>query len=99
MLNVYVICPGFIYGYCEDLFFDYFRMSWLEKPKPIPILGESMNLISTIHVLDLVQVIKKVLGNKTITRYTVAIDKTKYPSLRNILSSIAGCLVITMLSR
>ena len=91
MLNVYVICPGFIYGCGEDLFFDYFRMSWLEKPKPIPILGEGMNSIPTIHVLDLVQVIKKVIENKPITRYIVAIDKTKDPSLRNILSSIAGC--------
>ena len=29
MLNVYVICPGFIYGCGEDFFFDYFRKAWI----------------------------------------------------------------------
>ena len=27
-LKSYVICPGFIYGCGEDIFFDYFREAW-----------------------------------------------------------------------
>ena len=28
-IKKYIICPGFIYGYGEDLFFDYFKKAWL----------------------------------------------------------------------
>ena len=39
-LRAYVICPGFIYGCGEDIFFDYFRASWLSNIEYIPIIGD-----------------------------------------------------------
>lgn len=89
MLKVYIICPGYIYGCGEDFFFDYFRMAWIGEPDPIPIIGDGLNCVPTIHILDLVQVIKKLIEDKPITRYVVAIDKTKNRTLKNILKSIS----------
>lgn len=91
LLNVYVICPGYIYGCGEDFFFDYFRLAWLKPCTPMPIIGDGLNSIPTIHVLDLVQVIRKILDFKPITRYIVAVDKTKNNTLKNILKSISKC--------
>ena len=91
LLNVYIICPGYIYGCGEDFFFDYFRMAWLKSSTPIPIIGDGLNSIPTIHILDLVQVIRKILDFKPITRYIMAVDKTKNNTLKNILKSISKC--------
>ena len=65
MLNVYVICPGFIYGCGEDFFFDYFRKAWIGGIDFIPIIGEGGNFLPTIHILDLVQIIRRIIEKKT----------------------------------
>ena len=52
MLNVYVICPGFIYGCGEDFFFDYFRKAWIGGIPHMPIIGEGMNFLPTIHIFN-----------------------------------------------
>ena len=49
-LKTYIVCPGFIYGCGEDLFYDYFKMSWLEIPGKLPIIGKGKNTIPTIHI-------------------------------------------------
>ena len=89
MLNVYVICPGFIYGCGEDFFFDYFRKAWIGGIDYIPIIGQGMNFLPTIHILDLVQIIKKIIEKKPIINYIFACDKTKNPTMKNIIRSIA----------
>ena len=88
-LRVYVICPGFIYGCGEDIFFDYFRASWLSNIEYIPIIGDGLNHIPTIHVLDLVQVIKRVINLKPDINYIFAFDRTKNPTFKNIINSIS----------
>ena len=65
MLNVYVICPGFIYGCGEDFFFDYFRKAWIGGIDFMPIIGEGGNFLPTIHILDLVQIIRRIIEKKT----------------------------------
>ena len=89
MLNVYVICPGFIYGCGEDFFFDYFRKAWIGGINYIPIIGEGMNFIQTIHILDLVQIIRRIIEKKPIIDYIFACDKTKNPTMKNIIRSIS----------
>ena len=89
MLNVYVICPGFIYGCGEDFFFDYFRKAWIGGINYIPIIGEGMNFIPTIHILDLVQIIRRIIEKKPIIDYIFACDKTKNPTMKNIIRSIS----------
>ena len=77
MLKTYIICSGFIYGCGEDLFYDYFKMSWLETPRKLPIIGKGKNTIPTIHIIDLVSLIKRVIENKPKNKYIFAIDHTK----------------------
>ena len=88
-LKVYVICPGFIYGCGENIFFDYFRECFLGKIDYLPIIGDGENHIPTIHVLDLVQVIKRIITNKPNINYIYACDRTKNPSFKNIITSIS----------
>jgi len=88
-LKVYVICPGFIYGCGENIFFDYFRECFLGKVDYIPIIGDGENHIPTIHVLDLVQVIKRIIKFKPNVNYIYACDRTKNPSFKNIITSIS----------
>ena len=89
MLNVYVICPGFIYGCGEDFFFDYFRKAWIGGIEYMPIIGEGMNFLPTIHILDLVQIIRRIIEKKPIINYIFACDKTKNPTMKNIIRSIS----------
>ena len=92
MLRVYIICPGFVYGCGEDFFFDYFKMGWLGRPETIPIIGNGLNSIPTIHIMDLVQVIRRIIEKKPATKYIFAVDRTKNPSLKNIIKSISMCM-------
>ena len=88
-LKAYVICPGFIYGCGEDIFFDYFKESWKGTLEYMPIIGEGDNHIPTIHILDLIHTIKRVINLKPDTNYIFACDKTKNPTMRNILTHIS----------
>ena len=88
-LKPYIICPGFIYGCGEDIFFDYFRACWLKNIEYMPIIGDGKNHIPTIHVLDLVQLIKRVIKIKPEKNYIFACDKTKNPTLKNIINCIS----------
>ena len=54
----------------------------------IPIIGEGDNFLPTIHILDLVQVIKRIIEKKPNQRYIFACDKTKNPTLKNIAQII-----------
>ena len=89
MLNVYVICPGFIYGCGEDFFFDYFRKAWIGGIDYIPIIGDGMNFLPTIHILDFVQIIRRIIETKPIINYIFACDKTKNPTMKNLIRSIS----------
>ena len=89
MLKVYIVCPGFIYGCGEDFFFEYFRMAYLRKPSPIPLIGKGINSLPTIHIIDLVHLIKKIIEERPIAKYILAVDKTKNPSMKNIIKCIS----------
>ena len=91
-VKTYIICPGFIYGCGEDFFFDYFRLAWMGHLPYIPIVGEGDNFIPTIHILDLVQLIKRVIEKKPIQKYIFACDRTKNPTMKNILRSIGNSI-------
>ena len=87
-LKTYIVCPGFIYGCGEDFFFDYFKKSWLGGIDYFPIRGNGYNYIPTIHILDLIQVIKRIIDFIPHKQYIFAFDRTKEPFLKNILGAI-----------
>jgi adenylate kinase len=88
-LKTYIICPGFIYGCGEDLFYEYFKMAWLQDPVRLPVVGEGKNSIPTIHILDLVGLIKRIIEKKPVAKYIFAVDRTKNRSLKNIILNIS----------
>jgi nucleoside-diphosphate-sugar epimerase len=92
MLKTYIVCPGFIYGCGEEIFYDYFKMAWLQDPYKIPIAGDGKNFIPTIHIKDLVCGIKRIIEKKPNIKYIFAIDKTKNKTLKNIMKSISKCV-------
>ena len=87
-LNTYIVCPGFVYGCGEEFFFDYFKKSWLGGVDYFPIRGNGYNYFPTIHILDLVQIIKRIINLKPDIKYIFACDRTKEPLMRNVISSI-----------
>ena len=87
-VKTYIVCPGFIYGCGEEFFFDYFKKSWLGGVGYFPIRGKGYNYMPTIHILDLVQIIKRIINLKPEINYIFACDRTKEPFMRNIISSI-----------
>ena len=64
-------------------------MCYLGNPNPIPIIGKGLNSIPTIHIIDLIKIIKRVIEKKPNDKYIFAVDKTKNPSLYNIIKSIS----------
>lgn len=92
MVKTYIVCPGFIYGCGEDIFYEYFKMAWLQDPFKLPIPGDGKNLIPTIHILDLVNCVKRIIEKKPALKYIFAVDRTKNKSLKNIMKSISKCV-------
>lgn len=87
-LNSYIVCPGFIYGDEENIFFNYFKSAWLEEIE-LPIINKGKNWIPTIHIKDLISIVDRIILNPPNEKYILAIDKTKNRSLNNIISSIS----------
>jgi len=88
-LRVYVLCSGILYGNGERIFYDHFKRSWLQSPRKLPYIGKGDNLVPTIHVLDLARLVKKVVNKKPENYYIFALDKTKNPTQKRLVESIA----------
>ena len=80
-LRVHVMCAGIRYGNGERIFYDHFQQAWIQNPRALPIIGKGENLIPTIHIIDLVGLVKRVvIDNPKVHPYIFAIDKTKKPT-------------------
>lgn len=88
-LRVYVLCAGILYGDGERILHDHFKQSWLQDPRKLPYVGEGKNLVPTIHVRDLARLVRKVVANMPESYYVFALDKTKNPTQKRLVSSIA----------
>lgn len=78
-LKVHVFCSGIRYGNGEDIFYDTFKSAWLYWQLYYEA-KDGENLIPTIHVNDLANVVKRVVANKTNHPYIFAIDRTTKPT-------------------
>jgi adenylate kinase len=64
-------------------------MCWMQNPNEIPIIGDGKNIIPTLHVKDLVTLVRKIIEQKPSKYYILAIDRTRNKSLHNIISSLS----------
>jgi adenylate kinase len=91
-LSVYVLCTGLLYGNGEEMFYEYFKRAWLQNPSKLPYIGKGLNLVPTIHVIDLARLIKRVIQIRPKTKYIVAIDRSKKPTQRKIVTAISKAI-------
>ena len=91
-IKSYVICPGIVYGYGEKHFYSFFRSALLGLPIEEILLDKGRNIIPTIHMKDLVNIISKVIEKKPASNYILAFDQTKNSSLKNIVKMIYNCI-------
>ena len=87
-IKSYIICPGVIYGYGEKQFYSIFRSALLGYPIEELLLDKGRNIIPTIHMKDLVNIIAKVIEKKPLSYYILAFDQTANRSLKNIIKMI-----------
>ena len=90
-VKAYVICPGFIYGYGEKTFYSIFRNAILNLPIEEILIEKGRNIIPTIHMKDLINIISKIIEKKPNSYYILAFDQNKNNSLLSIAKSIYDC--------
>ena len=91
-VKAYIICPGFIYGYGEQTFYSFFRNAILNLPIEEILLDKGRNIIPTIHMKDLINIISKIIEKKPNSYYILAFDQTKNNTLLDITKSIYECV-------
>ena len=89
-LRVHVLCSGIRYGNGERTFYDHMQKAWIQDPKALPIIGEGENLVPTIHVNDLANLVRRVvIEDPKVHPYIFAIDKTRNPTQKRLISFIS----------
>ena len=91
-VKAYVICPGIIYGYGEKTFYSIFRNAVLNSPIEEILLDKGRNIIPTIHMKDLINIISKIIEKKPNSYYLLAFDQSKNRTLKYIIQSIYDCI-------
>ena len=91
-VKTYIICPGVVYGYGEKTFYSLFRNALLGFPAEEILFDKPRNIIPTIHMKDLVNIISKIIEKKPSSHYILAFDQTNDRSLKSILTSIYNCI-------
>jgi len=64
-------------------------MAWLQNDEEIQFPGDGSNIIPTIHIKDLVTLIKRIIDIKPVQNYFLAVDRSENRTLKNIVKSIA----------
>ena len=91
-VKAYVICPGIIYGYGEKTFYSIFRNALLNLPIEEFLIEKGKNIIPTIHMKDLINIITKIIEKKPNSYYLLAFDQSQNRTLKNIIKSIYDCV-------
>jgi len=91
-IKAYVICPGFIYGYGESNFYEIFKLAILNLPINKIIQKYFNNYIPTIHIKDIINIIKKIIDKKPENKYLLAFDNSKNKTLKWVIKSIYKCI-------
>lgn len=89
-LASYVVCSGLTYGQEEDIFHYIFKSAWHNKD--LLLFGDGKNVLPTIHITDLANVMQNICDQKPKVRYLVALDdsKTKLKQITKAVSKHLG---------
>jgi len=83
----YVVAAGLPYGGKEDIFHYFFKVAWHGDTEALNIIGTGENIIPSIHVQDLSNIVTSVADAKPKTRYIVAVDDSM-----NSMTDIITCI-------
>lgn len=71
--KTYVVAAGAIFGKGEDIFHRWMKEAW-HNEKELTVYGRGNNVIPTIHILDLGQIIQYTFDQRPSSRYILAVD-------------------------
>ena len=91
-LKTYVIGAGIIYGNgeTETVFNDKFKSAWLQSPEYLTYVEDGENKIPTVHVIDLVRLVKKIYETKPDKKYLFCIDNTEDRRQKALIQAISS---------
>lgn len=89
-VKCYILASGIMYGMGESIFESHFKKAWLQDPERLPYVGEGRNLVPTVHVKDLARMVKKVFETKPEKQYIFAVDNTRRPYQKRLISAISN---------
>jgi len=84
----YVVAAGLPYGAGEDIFHYFFKVAWHGEEEALKIIGTGENMVPTIHVKDLSNIVASVADARPKTRYVVAVDDSIH-SMTEIITCIS----------
>ncbi len=73
-LLTYIVAAGLTYGAGEDIFHYLFKSAWLGQAPALQCFGNGSNVVPTIHVKDLANVLVNIADQKPRVRYLLAVD-------------------------
>ena len=88
-LKVYVLCAGILYGHGENSLYSHFKQAWMGKSMSLPVIGSGENIIPTIHVKDLSNIIKRISFVRPPHYYSFAVDKSVNQTQISLIKSIS----------
>lgn len=90
-LKTYVVAGGVLYGNGEtdSVFNSRFKSAWLQKPSRLTYIGEGLNKVPSIHVRDLVSIVRKLWETKPEQQYVFGIDNASDRTQKCLIESIS----------
>ena len=73
-LVTYVVAAGLTYGHGEDIFHYLFKAAWLGETEALQCFGSGNNVLPTIHIRDLANVLVNIADQKPRVRYLLVVD-------------------------
>jgi len=78
-----------LYGNGENAFYTHFKQAWLQKVPSLPVIGSGDNIIPTLHVKDLSNMVRRISIIRPLHYYIFAIDKSIDQTQKSIVETIS----------
>lgn len=85
--KTFVISPGLIYHGGDSIFHPFLKAAWSNE-RELVVFGDGSNVLPTIHLDDLCEIVTDVIEMAPLSRYVVAVDGSSN-TLLELVSSIS----------